>query len=91
MKITKRGDLAGKRVLVVEDEPLVALDIMEVLDAVGIKGIGPIGSLEEAQRLIETERFDTALVDANLRGRPVRCDRGSFDQSRRAVCVCDRV
>lgn len=70
-KDTKRGDLAGKRVLVVEDEPLVALDIMEVLDAVGIKGIGPIGSVEEAQRLIETERLDTALVDANLRGRPV--------------------
>ena len=66
-----RADLAGKRVLVVEDEPLVALDIMENFDAVGIKGIGPAGSIEEAKHLIETERLDTALVDANLKGRPV--------------------
>jgi PAS domain S-box-containing protein len=63
--------LTGKRVLVVEDEPLVAFDAVATIEHAGGVVVGPAGTLEEALRLIEMEFLDGALVDGNLRGRPV--------------------
>jgi hypothetical protein len=63
--------LAGRRVLVVEDEPLVALEIEAELAEAGAVVVGPAGSLEAAALLIETEPLDAALLDANLAGKPV--------------------
>jgi PAS domain S-box-containing protein len=63
--------LAGKRVLLIEDEPLVAMDMESVLRAAGYDIIGPGGNIREAKRLIEKGDYDTALVDANLEGHPV--------------------
>jgi PAS domain S-box-containing protein len=65
------SDIAGRRVLVVEDEPLLALDVAASLAEAGIVVVGPAGTLAEAARLIETARLDAALVDANLHGEPV--------------------
>jgi CheY-like chemotaxis protein len=65
------GGLAGRRVLVVEDEPLVALEIETELTEAGAIVLGPVGTLEAAARLIEAERLDAALLDANLGGRSV--------------------
>jgi CheY-like chemotaxis protein len=33
--------------------------------------VGPAGTIEHARKLIETEKFDAAFVDANLGGHPV--------------------
>jgi PAS domain S-box-containing protein len=63
--------LSGIRVLVIEDEPLVAMDIASRLAEAGCEVIGPAGTLEKARSLIETAEFDAALVDANLAGDPV--------------------
>ena len=63
--------LAGNRILVVEDEPLVAMDIMAGLEEAGAEVIGPAGTPEEALRLIEDLSIDAALLDGNLRGRRV--------------------
>jgi CheY-like chemotaxis protein len=68
---TLHGVLAGKRFLVVEDEPLIALDIAASLEGAGAKVIGRIGTAEEALALIEITRFDAAVLDGNLRGRGV--------------------
>ena len=57
--------------LVVEDEPLVALEIETELAEAGATVVGPAGTLEAAARLIEAEPLDAALLDANLAGRPV--------------------
>jgi PAS domain S-box-containing protein len=65
------AELAGRRVLVVEDEPLVALEIETELVEAGATVVGPVGTIEAAARLIEDERLDAALLDANLGGRPV--------------------
>ncbi|HEY1735780.1 MAG TPA: response regulator, partial [Methylovirgula sp.] len=62
--------LVDKRLLVVEDEPLVSLDIVAALDAAGAD-VKTAGTAEEAFKLIETMPFDAALLDANLRGDPV--------------------
>lgn len=63
--------LSGRRILIIEDEPLVSLDLMACIeDADGIV-VGPSGSAKDALRLIETDTFDAALLDANLHGKPV--------------------
>jgi PAS domain S-box-containing protein len=63
--------LRGKRILVVEDEPLVAMDMQSMLSAAGCTVLGPAGTLQEARRLLETETCDAALVDVNLKGEPI--------------------
>jgi len=63
--------LDGRRVLVVEDEPLVALEIETELAEAGAMVVGPAGTLDAAARLIATEALDAALLDANLAGKPV--------------------
>lgn len=68
---TPGGKLRGKRILVVEDEPLLAMDIAGHLEAAGAAVIGPAGSATAALALIEEYRFDAALLDANLGGETV--------------------
>jgi PAS domain S-box-containing protein len=62
--------LRGKRFLIVEDEPLIALDIVAGLESAGVEVEGPVGSVEDALRAIENASFDGVLLDANLRGEP---------------------
>jgi PAS domain S-box-containing protein len=63
--------LAGKRLLVVEDEALVALDIVAALEGAGADVVATAGTAKEALHIIDTASLDAALLDANLRGRPV--------------------
>jgi PAS domain S-box-containing protein len=61
----------GKAILVVEDEPLIGLDIVSTLEKAGARVSGPVGTEKEAIELIERGYFDAALLDANLHGRSV--------------------
>jgi PAS domain S-box-containing protein len=63
--------LEGKRILVVEDEPLVSMEIEALLTAAGFEVIGPVGKLDVAQQIVADLPCDAALVDANLGGSPV--------------------
>lgn len=65
------GGTGQRRVLVVEDEALIAMDIEAQLTTAGYEVVGPAGTIEEALQLIDTAPFDVALVDANVRGRQV--------------------
>jgi len=67
----RRGPLEGKRVLVVEDEPLLAMDIAAQLEDAGAYVIGPAADVSEALAFIGEYRFHAALLDANLGGHPV--------------------
>jgi CheY-like chemotaxis protein len=67
----KHALLAGKRLLVVEDEPLIGLDLVSTLDKAGAQVAPPVGTEREALELIERGQFDAALLDANLHGRGV--------------------
>jgi CheY-like chemotaxis protein len=75
--------LAGIRILVVEDEPLIAMDIEERLLAAGGNVIGPAANPETARRLIAETSPDAALLDANLAGS--RVDDLAFELRRRRV------
>ena len=55
-----------RRVLVVEDEPLIAMDIAHTLAEAGYDVIGPAGSVAEALSLIARSGCDAAVLDINL-------------------------
>lgn len=61
-------DLHGLRILIVEDEPLVAADIAEAMKARGAEVIGPVASLAEAIRAVASHWIDRAVLDVNLAG-----------------------
>ena len=63
--------LAGKRILVVEDSPVVAPFTADVLEELGCKVVGPAPNMASARELIETEAFDAALMDVHIRGERV--------------------
>ncbi|HEY2134306.1 MAG TPA: PAS domain S-box protein [Xanthobacteraceae bacterium] len=63
--------LKGKRIVVVEDEPLVSMEMESCLEAAGCQVVGTAGRLENAKSLIANADFDAALIDANLAGEPV--------------------
>jgi CheY-like chemotaxis protein len=65
------GELQGLRVLVVEDEFLVAMDIELMLRQCGCAVVGPIGDLATALRAVQEGGFDLALLDVNVGGQPV--------------------
>lgn len=60
------GKLAGKRFLVIEDEPLVVLEISNLLEDAGAQVDGLASSAEEAIRLIEQSLPDGGLPDGGL-------------------------
>jgi PAS domain S-box-containing protein len=66
-----RRVLAGLRFLVVEDEPLIALDLVSMLEKAGAEVAPPIGTHKAALLAIENAAFDGALLDGNLHGRSV--------------------
>lgn len=55
-------------VLIVEDEPLVALVVEEVLRHAGLEIAGCAGSVEKALAMLAGGRCDVAVLDVNLRG-----------------------
>ena len=55
-----------RRVLVVEDEPLIAMDIASTLSDAGYDVIGPASSVAQALALIALSGCDAAVLDTNL-------------------------
>jgi DNA-binding response OmpR family regulator len=58
----------GARVLVVEDEPVVAMCLEDMLDSFGCVTIGPASRLEEGLALAQAGGIDAAILDINLGG-----------------------
>lgn len=64
--------LNGRRILVVEDQCAVALDLCEGLDREGASVVGPALSVEDALQMLESGgRPDVAVLDIRLSGGPV--------------------
>ena len=56
------------RILIVEDEPLVAFDLEATLSDAGFSIVGVAGRSNEALALIGKNNIDVAVLDANLSG-----------------------
>lgn len=63
--------LAGRRVLLVEDEPTVRLEMAETLERAGATVVGPAADLGRGLALAAAGGFDLALLDLNLEGESV--------------------
>jgi DNA-binding response OmpR family regulator len=63
--------LKGVRVLLVEDEPLVAMDVEAILTDQGCEIVGVATTVQSAGVLIDQGGFDVVLLDCNLMGQPV--------------------
>jgi CheY-like chemotaxis protein len=64
------SSLSGRRVLVVEDEMLVAWNLEDLLADLGYVVVGPAAGIDQALTMIGAEAIDAALLDVNLDGRP---------------------
>lgn len=61
--------LAGRRILVVEDEYMLAEDIRELLEGDGAEVIGPVARLADALAIVRTDAsIDAGVLDINLQG-----------------------
>ena len=60
--------LAGRRILVVEDELLVAMMLEDMLGSEGCVIVGPISRVEPALKAAREEPLDAAVLDINLAG-----------------------
>jgi len=56
------------RILIVEDEPMIALNLEELLVSEGFAIAGVAEKLEKAMGLVDPGLCDAAIVDANLAG-----------------------
>src|SRR5215217_5369653 len=61
MDETRSDGLRGYRLLVVEDDYMIAADVAQRLEEIGAEVVGPAGSIEAALALI-----DAAVLDVNL-------------------------
>ena len=61
---------AGRRVLIVEDESLVAMLLETILEDMGCVPVGPAATVDEGLRMA-SEPVDAALLDVNVAGRQV--------------------
>ncbi len=62
------GMLTGRRMLVVEDEMLVLMNIEMALEDLGCSMISAAASVAEALALLANQNFDAAMIDVNLAG-----------------------
>jgi CheY-like chemotaxis protein len=69
--MTSTPTLASKRVLIVEDELLVAMLIEDVLIEQGCEVLGPYSNVPDGLEAARRETFDIAVLDVNLRGEKV--------------------
>ncbi len=66
------ANLAGKRILVVEDESLIAMLLEMALQDEGCVVVGPASRVDEALELAaDGQHLDGALLDVNLAGEAV--------------------
>ena len=61
----------GNRVLLVEDESMVAMMVEQVLTELGLCVVGPYGTIDDALQAVRESPVDAAILDINLGGQSV--------------------
>ena len=60
--------LRGRRVLVVEDDPLIAMELADLLATGGVEPLGPVPTIQAALATLAAAQPDAVVLDLNLRG-----------------------
>jgi CheY-like chemotaxis protein len=63
--------LGGRRILVVEDSPVVGSFTADVLIDLGCEVVGPAPNMAAARNLADDGQFDAAIMDIHIRGERV--------------------
>ncbi len=58
--------LDGRRILIVEDEYLIAMEVKRWLQRAGAEVVGPVPTVQRALDLIKDDGIDAAILDLNL-------------------------
>jgi CheY-like chemotaxis protein len=58
--------MSVSRVLVLEDNLIIAMEVEDMLRVVGVEKIDIANSLDQAMDAVKAERYDFALLDVNL-------------------------
>ena len=66
---TVRSDRAGRRVLIADDDPLIRMDLAEMLAEEGFEVVGQVGDGERAAALAITLRPDLVIMDVKMPGK----------------------
>lgn len=67
----KIDPLRGRRILIVEDSPVVAPFTADILSDLGCSVVGPAPNMAAARQLVDEGEFDAALMDVHIRGERV--------------------
>ena len=59
------------RVLLAEDEMLIAMDLQDMLERFGYEVVGPAANVADIRNLLQRGPIDGAILDVNLRGEQV--------------------
>lgn len=62
------ASLAGKRILIVEDEYFIASDLKRALEGEAAIVLGPVGELAKGLDMLHAATPDAAILDVNLQG-----------------------
>jgi CheY-like chemotaxis protein len=68
-KVPFSSALQGARILIVEDEPILAMDLESRLKGEGCAVIGLVSREAQALKLLERDRPDAVVLDLNLNGK----------------------
>jgi two-component SAPR family response regulator len=63
--------LAGYRILIVEDEALIAVDLSHVLEDLHAIVVGSVNKVGDARKLVSEAKIDCAVLDVQLGGESV--------------------
>jgi DNA-binding response OmpR family regulator len=74
------------KVLIVEDEPVIALEIQSILSSAGFAIAGCVASVDKALAVLEHEECDAAVLDANLQGESIEAVALVLDQRNTPFC-----
>ena len=67
---TETSATQAKRILVVEDEPMIRMLLEDMLDELGYTVAAEAAHIDEALEATKNADFDLAILDANLNGEP---------------------
>ena len=71
LEVAVSKNFASRRILLVEDSPVVAPFTADLLQDLGCLVVGPAPNMAAARDLVETEEFDAAIMDIHIRGERV--------------------
>jgi CheY-like chemotaxis protein len=63
--------LEGRRIMIVEDEYLIAMEVQDLLTELGAEVVGPFGRLAPAVEAVNREQLHGALLDVRLDGETI--------------------